>query len=271
MLGAMSPHDDDSGTGSGEPTTYTLDSGVATITLNLPERKNALSDVLVDNLSLNIDRALADDAVRVIVLTNTGNTFCAGADLKAPTPGVAPVTPRRTFLDVLNQILDSPKPVIGRIDGHAMAGGVGLVAACDLSVMRDDARLGFTEVRIGVAPAVISVVCLPKLNRADASELFLCGDRIAPARAAEVGLINRAVPPEQLDAAVDDYVSMVIRGGPIALAATKDLIRRVPNLSRADGFAWTSLRSRELFQSEEATEGIASFRERRDPNWVPGA
>ncbi|MEZ5411867.1 MAG: enoyl-CoA hydratase-related protein [Acidimicrobiales bacterium] len=252
-----------------EPTLYAVAGGVATITLNMPERKNALNELLVDSLSRNLDRAQADDGVRAIVLTNTGNTFCAGADLKAATPGVSPTTPQRTFLDVMNQILDSPKPVIGRIDGHAMAGGVGLVASCDLSVMRDDAKIGFTEVRIGVAPAVISVVCLPKLRRADASELFLTGDRIVPARAAEVGLINRAVPADELDDAVNAYVSMVVRGGPIALAASKDLIRRVPNLNRSDGFAWTSLRSRELFQSEEASEGIAAFNERRDPSWIP--
>lgn len=253
----------------GEPTLYAVAAGVATITLNMPERKNALNELLVNSLGLNLDRAVADDKVRAIVLTNAGNTFCAGADLKAETPGVVPTTPQRTFLDVMDQILDSPKPVIGRIDGHAIAGGVGLVAACDLSVMRDDAKIGFTEVRIGVAPAVISVVCLPKLRRADASELFLTGERITPARAAEVGLINRAVPAAEIDDAVNAYVSMVVRGGPIALAASKDLIRRVPNLNRADGFAWTSLRSRELFQSEEAAEGIAAFNERRDPSWVP--
>jgi methylglutaconyl-CoA hydratase len=256
-------------TSPSEPTLYTVAAGVATITLNLPDRKNALGDQLVNSLSHNLDRAQADDAVRVVVLTNTGNTFCAGADLKAAAPGVAATTPQRTFVDVMNQILDSPKPVIGRIDGHAMAGGVGLVASCDLSVMRDDARIGFTEVRIGVAPAVISVVCLAKLRRADASELFLTGDRITPARAAEAGLINRAVPAGELDAAVDHYTSMVVRGGPTALGASKDLIRRVPHMTRSDAFAWTSLRSRELFQSEEAAEGIASFNEKRDPRWVP--
>ena len=251
-----------------EPTLYALSGGVATITLNMADRKNSLSEMLVNSLSYNLDRALADESARAIVLTNVGNTFCAGADLKAATPGVAAGTPQRTFLDVMDQILDSPKPVIGKINGHAMAGGVGLVASCDLSVMRDDAKIGFTEVRIGVAPAVISVVCLPKLRRADASELFLTGDRITPARAAEVGLINRAVPADELDQAVADYVSMVVRGGPQALAASKDLIRRVPKMSRDDGFAWTSLRSRELFQSEEAAEGIASFNERRDARWV---
>ena len=251
------------------PTRYQVAAGVATITLDLPDRRNALTVELVDSLADRLDRAMADDGVRVVVLTNTGTTFCAGADLKASEPGVAPRSGHRTFVEVLEQILDGPKPVIGRIDGHATGGGVGLVAACDISVMRDDAKIGFTEVRLGVAPAVISVVCLPKLRRADASELFLSGDRFTPARAAEVGLINAAVPAGELDAAIGRYVSMVVRGGPGALAVSKELIRRVPAMDRGEAFEWTASRSAELFRSEEAAAGIAAFRERRDAPWVP--
>lgn len=251
------------------PTSYRVNAGVATISLDLPERKNALTVGLVDSLADHLDRAVADDAVRVVVLTNTGTTFCAGADLKATEPGVGGRAGRRSFVEVFEQILDSPKPVIGRIDGHATGGGVGLVAVCDISVMRDDARIGFTEVRLGVAPAIISVVCLPKMRRADASELFLTGDRFTPARAAEVGLINRAVPAEELDATVDGFVSMVVRGGPAALAASKELIRTVPAMERSPAFSWTAARSGELFRSEEAAAGIAAFRERRDAPWVP--
>lgn len=243
--------------------------GVATITLDRPDQKNSLSDELVTSLSAALDDAMADDAVRVVVLTNEGNTFCAGADLKAAQPGVAGTQARRTFVDVFRQILGAPKPVIGRIDGHATGGGVGLVAACDISVMRDDAILGFTEVRIGVAPAVISVVCLPKMRRADASELFLTGERVSAARAVEVGLVNAAVPPGELDAGVERYVDAVVRGGPQALAAAKELINRVPELSRDEAFDWTSVRSRELFQSDEATAGIAAFRDRSLAPWVP--
>ncbi|MEL7155835.1 MAG: enoyl-CoA hydratase-related protein [Actinomycetota bacterium] len=257
------PRDDEAAT------LYAVSAGVATITLNRPERKNSLSDELVNSLADNLDRALGDDEARVILLTNTGNTFCAGADLKATEPGVAKPAARRSFVDVFNQILDSPKPVLGRIDGHATGGGVGLVAACDISVMRDDAKIGFTEVRIGVAPAVISVVCLAKMRRADALELFLTGERFTPARAAETGLVTATAPPDELDASVDHYLSMVVRGGPNALAASKDLVFRVPTMTRDEAFEWTSVRSRELFQGPEAAEGIAAFRERRDAPWVP--
>jgi methylglutaconyl-CoA hydratase len=252
------------------PTLYEIAGGVATITLNRQDGKNSLSDELVTSLSDDLDRANGDEAVRAIVLTNAGNTFCAGADLKATQPGVAGAGARRTFVDVFAQILDGPKPVIGRIDGHATGGGVGLVAACDISVMRDDAKIGFTEVRIGVAPAVISVVCLPKMRRAHAAELFLTGERFSPARAVEVGLVNAAVPAGELDRAVERYLSMVVRGGPLALAAAKELIRRVPAMiDRSEAFAWAAVRSSELFRSAEAAAGIAAFRERRDAPWVP--
>ena len=263
-----------SASGQNEPILYELTSGVVTITLNMAERKNALSDELVTTLSAMLDRASTEDEARVIVLTNTGNTFCAGADLKATKPGLAQTDgpeAKRSFVDVFEQILTSPKPVVGRIDGHATGGGVGLVAACDISVMRNDAKIGFTEVRLGVAPAVISVVCLPKMSRADALELFLTGDRFTPERAAQAGLINRAVKPEDLDPTVDGFVEMLVRGGPLALAATKELINRVPEMERRQAFEWTSVRSRELFVSAEAKAGIAAFLQRESAPWVPGA
>lgn len=245
--------------------------GVATITLNRPENRNALSVELVDSFGEHLDAALGDDAVRVVVLTNRGNTFCAGADLKAAVSGQPAPEPAkgRTFIDIFNLILDSPKPVVGRLAGHCLAGGLGLAAACDISVASDEATFGFTEVRIGVAPAVISVVCLPKLRRSDALELFLSGERVSAARAAEVGLITRAVPAAQLDAAVDEVVRKVVLGGPQALALAKQLVYKVPAMERQAAFDWAEPASAELFQSPEGQEGITAFRERRPASWVP--
>ncbi len=252
-----------------DPVRLDVDGPVATITLDAPERKNSLAPDLVDRLATHLETAHAADGVRVIVLTNTGTTFCAGADLKAAAPG--PAAPAgRTFTDVFELLLDGPTPVVGRIAGHATGGGVGLAAACDLSVMTDEALLGFTEVRIGVAPAIISVVCLPKLRPADAMELFLTGERIPAARAAEVGLINRAVPADDLDATVDELVTKILRGGPNAVAASKRLVRRVPPMERDAAFAWTAELSADLFRSDEAAAGIAAFRERTDPPWIRG-
>jgi methylglutaconyl-CoA hydratase len=237
--------------------------GVATLTLDRPATRNALSAELVEALSEGLTRAMSDPGVRAVVLTNTGNTFCAGADLTSP--GAAPTR----LVEVFETILDGPKPVIGRIAGHCMGGGVGLAAACDISVVVEDAKFGFTEVRIGVAPAIISVICLAKLRPADARELFLTGRRITAARAAEVGLVTRAVGTDALDAAVAEVLDAVLAGGPNALAACKALIARVPTMARADAFAWTSKLSADLFGSDEAAAGIAAFREKRPPPWAP--
>ena len=248
---------------------YDVSGGVATITLNRPDNKNALSVEMVNAIGDHFEAAQADDAVRAILFTNVGNTFCAGADLKAAAPGVTQPTARHSFVEILEGMMTSPKPVIGSIAGHCTGGGVGLAAACDISIAADDVIVGFTEVRIGVAPAVISVVCLPKLRRADASELFLNGERIPSTRAAEVGLLNQAVPREELDATVAETVGKVVRGGPNALAASKQLIARVPQMPRDQAWEWTAELSQSLFQSDEATEGIGAFRERRDASWVP--
>src|SRR6266699_6824225 len=170
---------------------YAVQDAVATLTMDQPHNRNALTPALLDGLADGLAAALADHAARVVVLTHTGPAFCAGADLSAGR-GAAP--PRTGLAEILAGIQDAPKPVLARIAGHCVAGGVGLAAACDLSIASGTARFGFTEVRIGVAPAIIAVICLPKLRRADALDLFLSGERISAARAAEVGLITRAVP-----------------------------------------------------------------------------
>lgn len=244
---------------------YGVTSGVATLTMNRPDNRNAMSADLLNGLGDGLDRALADDGVRVIVITNNGNTFCAGADLKNAGGG----GPRFDLVRILSTILDSPKPVVGRIAGHCMGGGVGLAAACDISVASDETKFGFTEVRIGAAPAIISVVCLRKLRRADASELFLSGERVPAERAVAVGLVNRAVAAGELDAAVAEVIDKLLLGGPGALAASKQLIAKVPDMPRADAFEWTAQFSASLFKSDEAAAGMAAFRDKTVAPWVP--
>lgn len=245
---------------------YEVANGVATLTLNEPDNKNALNASILNGLSDGLTKANADDSVRAIVLTNAGNTFCAGADLKAATAGSAATT---SFPGLLQQIIDSPKPVIGKLAGHCMGGGVGLAAVCDLSIADEEIRLGFTEVRIGVAPAMISVVCLPKLSKADAADLFLSGRKFPASHAAKVGLINRAVPAAELDAATDELLLEVTAGGPLALAAAKELMAKVPEMEVSEALGWTAEFSAKLFRSDEAVEGIAAFRDRRPASWVP--
>jgi methylglutaconyl-CoA hydratase len=259
---------------SDEAVRYAVDGAVATLTLDQPHNRNALTPALMSGLAQGLDAALADEAVGVIVLTNTGPAFCAGADLSGGTPAVTGGGKRRGarrdgLADLLAAIQDSTKPVVARIAGHCVAGGIGLAAACDISIADDAARFGFTEVRIGVAPAIISVVCLPKVRRADALELFLSGERISAARAAEVGLITRAVPAADLDAEVAAMVAKVLAGGPSALAAAKRLVYTIPGMSREAAFTRATEVSQALFASAEAAEGMAAFREKRLPSWAP--
>lgn len=248
-----------------EATLYAVERGIATITLNRPDNRNALSNELMNSLGDHLSSAMSDDAVRLVVLTNESNTFCAGADLK----GGASEPARHSLVDILVAIQDGPKPVVGKIAGHCTGGGNGLAAACDVSIAADDVFFAFTEVRIGVAPAIISVVCLPKLRRADAIELFLTGKRCPAPRAAEIGLINRAVARESLDEAVEDLCNDLMAGGPKALAAAKQLVYRVPQMDRTDAFNWTAKVSADLFASPEAADGMQAFRERSTPSWVP--
>ena len=259
-----------------EAVRYVVTEAVATLTMDQQHNRNALTPALMAGLTDGLEAALADESVGVIVLTNHGPAFCAGADLSGGSPAGPAAGKRRTarrdgLADLLAAIQDSTKPVVARIAGHCMGGGVGLAAACDISIAEDAAKFGFTEVRVGVAPAIISVVCLPKLRRADALELFLSGERISAARAAEVGLITRAVPAADLDAEVVTVVGKLLAGGPSALAAAKRLVYTIPGMDREAAFTRTTEVSQALFASAEAAEGMAAFREKRLPSWAPPA
>lgn len=239
--------------------------GITTITLNDDANRNALGPDLIEGLMDAIDRADADPGVRAVVLTNNGSVFCAGANLKTANAGRAGAP---TGLDLFSRFRRSPKPFVGRIDGHCVAGGMGLAAAMDIAVAIDTAKFGFTEVRIGVAPAMISVLCLPKMRPAEAAAAFLRGNRFLAPEAVRLGLINEAVPAEALDDAVGAIVDDLRLAGPNALAATKSLLTTVPGMSVDEAFAWTAELSAGLFREPEAAEGMAAFREKRPPSWV---
>jgi methylglutaconyl-CoA hydratase len=239
--------------------------GVATITMDSPRNRNALSRRLVASLREALTESLADDGVRVLVLTGAGPAFCAGADLKEQSAGEPPPD----VPGLVGLIWNSPKPVVARLNGPARAGGLGLVTACDLAVAPDTATFAFTEVRLGVVPAMIAVTCLRRMDPRAAAEYFLTGESFDARRAQEIGLINRAVPAEELDAAVAHYTGMLLRGAPEALALAKRLPRTVPDMSVEEGFARMTELSAERFGSAEAKEGIAAFLEKRDPRWLP--
>jgi methylglutaconyl-CoA hydratase len=244
--------------------------GVATITLDSPSNRNALSTALTEQLLAALVTAETDTNVRVIVLTHTGPVFCSGADLKETAEATAGgQMPIGRLGDVLASLWESRKPVLARIGGPARAGGLGLIAAADIAVCSLDATFAFSEVRIGVIPAVISASVLRRLTPRAATELYLTGDVFHGDRAEAIGLVTAAVPAEQLDAVVAAYAASLIRGAPGALSGTKDLLRRTaPDAFREDVAILTEI-SVGYFGSDEGREGVAAFRAKRDPSWIP--
>ncbi len=251
----------------GEVRVETAD-GILTVTLADVENRNALGASVVNGLHDAITQANADPEIRAVVVTNEGSTFCAGANLKEQSGATKGAQPKLGFDELLDQIQRSPTPIVGKIKGHVIGGGNGLACALDISIAQDDVKFGFSEVRLGVAPAIISVVCLPKMRRGEAMEAFLRGHRFPAARAAELGLINRAVPAEELDAAVEEVLADLRLGGPDALGFAKRLVYEVPAMEQKEAFAWTRDLSQRLFEGEEAAAGMKAFLKREKPPWA---
>ena len=251
-------------------TLYEVRGGAAWITLNRPEARNALSGTLVKELCKHLETAGAEERVRCIVLTGAGAAFCSGMDLKSP-PGQATAGERPLPFDaVLRAIRESSKPVIAAVNGAAFAGGLGLVGASDIVVTAKEAVFSFSEVRLGLIPAVVSVVCGPKLGPHHAMRLFLTGERFDGDAAVGYGLAHRAVPAAELPAAVAEEVEAILLGGPNAVRACKELVRAMPGGSPREDFEGMARWSERMFRSVEGREGMAAFREKRRPRWVEG-
>lgn len=243
------------------------DGPVATITLDSPANRNALSRRLLDELRSALAAAGGDPGVRVVVVTGEGRAFCSGVDLAErlhPPPGDPPTT----LADVLTTIVTMPQPVLARVNGHVRAGGMGLVAACDLAVADGDATFAFTEVRVGVAPAVIAVPALRRMGRRAFDRYALTGDVFLAADAAAAGLLTAAVPGRAtLDAWVEEAVASVLASAPEAVAATKALADLVDR-PWGEALAAAEALSDALFGSGPAAEGMAAFLEKRRAAWV---
>lgn len=246
---------------------HAVEGGIATVTLDSPHNRNALSARLRSKLLEQLMAALSNESVRVVVLTHAGPVFCAGADLKEASSAVPPVGAE--FTSILEAIWLSPKPVVARVAGPARAGGLGLVAACDIALASQAATFALTEVHIGVVAAVISVTLLPRLLPRAAQELFLTGETFDAKRAVAVGLLNRAVPAYDLDEEVRRYADMLALGAPNALAASKELLRQSKASSIGNDLAAMRTLSERHFASEEGRERIQSFVEKRPAAWVP--
>ncbi len=248
------------------------DSGghVARLTLDSPHNRNAMSARLVAQLHDGLRRAATDPAVRAVVLGHTGGTFCAGADLSEASGGDpfdAAVARSREMTSLLRSILECPVPVIAAIDGHVRAGGMGLIGACDMVVAGPRSTFALTEVRIGVAPAIISLTLLPKLSPRAAARYYLTGETFNADRAADIGLVTMTA--DDVDFAVNAITADLAKGSPQGLAASKALTTAgvLAGFDRdAERLAEMSAR---LFVSEEAREGMLSFLQKRSPRWVP--
>ncbi|MFD8572641.1 enoyl-CoA hydratase family protein [Streptomyces sp. NPDC059639] len=238
---------------------YAHERGVTTLTLDSPDNRNALSSALVGELTERLRGAESDGDTRAVVLSHTGNTFCSGADLRDPPDPDA-------LVGLLRTVVALDKPVLARVDGHVRAGGLGVVGACDIAAASARASFAFTEVRIGVAPAVISMPLLPRVDPRAVARYYLTGERFDAAEAARIGLVTAAA--DSVDSALEPVLDGLRRSAPDALAETKKLLTvKVLQALDRDAEALTALSAR-LFSSDQAREGMTAFLERRDPAWV---
>lgn len=236
--------------------------GVATLTLDSPRNRNALSRQLVAELLDGLARAEADDAVRVVVLAATGKVFCSGADL-AEAAGQGMEEGARTIVAIQRAIVAHAKPVVVRVQGPVRAGGIGIVAAADVALCAEDATFALTEVRLALAPAAISLTVLPRMTSRAGAWACLSGATFDGRDAAAWGLVTRAVPADDLDAAVAETCAELGKGAPQGLRETKQLLARdlVDRIdARGDDLARLSAR---LFGSDEAKAAMTAFLERR--------
>ena len=248
------------------------DGAVATLTINRPEVRNAIGPLLIAQLT-QLFGALALDDTRVIVLTGAGSAFSAGADVDwmrasrdlLPQQNIADAAAARTMFETIDAC---PKPVVARVNGHALGGGVGLVACADIAVAVPEALFGFTEVRLGLIPATISPYVLRSIGPGHARALFATGRRFGADEALRLGLVHRVAAADELDAAVAEVVADLLRGGPVAIAEAKRLVRdATASLALPD----LPERLAAVRSGGEGQEGLTAFLEKRDPSWTSGA
>lgn len=248
------------------PVHETVADGRMTITLDSPTNRNALSAPLVAGVLASLDAAAGDDDVRFVVLTHTGGTFCAGADLDEAAREGGPSKGTDRLVGLLRRMITFPKPIVVVVDGHVRAGGLGLLGAADVVIAGPACTFALTEARLGLAPAIISLTLADRVEPRAWARYGLGGESFDAAEAARIGLVT--VATDEVEATLADVTSAYTKASPQGLQATKELV----NAQMVETFdaqaATMTRRSAALFTSEEAQEGIAAFRERRPPRWV---
>jgi methylglutaconyl-CoA hydratase len=247
--------------------------GIAHVTLARPEARNAFDAETIERLHDIFARITGADDVRAVVLAGEGKVFCGGADIKWMRESLdlsfdANVADAERMSDMFRTIDNCPKPVIGQIHGAALGGGAGLAAVCDIAIAADDTVFGFTEVKLGIIPAVISPFVLAKIGASHARALFLTGERFDARRAKDIGLVHQVVPAVELGAAVEHCLEELFTGGPAAVRAAKLLIRRVIDNDYDDSRAITARAIAQQRIGTEGQEGLRAFLERRQASFV---
>jgi methylglutaconyl-CoA hydratase len=252
-----------------------VDAGVGIVTLNQPERHNAFDDTMIGELAAAMQAMAGDDAVRLVVISSTGKSFCAGADLnwmqRAARYGIDEnKRDAGELAQMLLSVSECPKPVVARVQGPAYGGGVGLVAACDLAVATFDTKFALTEVKLGLIPAVISPHVIAAIGERYARRYMLTAEAFSAAEAYRIGLIHEMVPDAAaLDEAIGEWVTALLKNGPQALAECKALIRSVANRPLGPKVVeYTVDRIANVRVSPEGQEGLGAFLQKRKPNWI---
>jgi methylglutaconyl-CoA hydratase len=242
------------------------------MTLNRPDVRNAFDEDLIQALTAAATSVAEDRSVRVVVLAGKGKTFCSGADIGWMAKAIAysrqeNLSDAEDMARMIERLDTLPVPVIGRIQGSALGGGVGLAAICDIAIAADDAVFALSEVKLGILPAVVAPYVLRKVGISAARELFLTGVRFDAARARQIGLVHEVVPADGLDAAVARRVTEVLAASPAGIARAKSLIREIAGLHPDDVIGVTTNAIASQRVSEEGQEGLRAFLEKRKPSW----
>lgn len=255
------------------PSLSVTDEGpVRLLRLERPEVKNALSRELRAELKRQLERAASDDAVRAVVLTGAGDAFCAGLDL-AELEGTVSATAAEhradttALAELFLTMLRCPKPLVAAVNGPAVAGGAGLVTACDVAFAAHGARFGYTEARIGFVAALVAVLLVRQVGEKHARELLLGAELVSAERAAAIGLVNRVVPDAEVVEQAVDFAQRLARNAPASLAATKSLLTRLVGLDLEAGMAAAVEVNVASRQGAELAEGVRAFFEKREPAW----
>ncbi len=251
---------------------YSFQDKIATITLRRPEVRNALNTQLIQELTMAITELSADERLHALVLTGEGSSFCAGADISMMKESITfsaeqNLQDAQQLADLLQAINTFPCAVVGRVNGATIGGGVGLVAACDIVIAASNTRFAFSEVKLGIAPAVISPYVIRKIGETNARALFVTGERFSAERAHTMGLVHSVVPPAALDDALQKALHELVSSAPRAIRACKALALTVDHLSYESARRYTTETIAQLRVSEEGQEGLSAFLEKREPRW----